>query len=523
MDQKNDCRPLLLEKAGKWLVMRVQENKVPLLASAIFGMLAYMFAFTNKLVNHDEVFCLFSKGATVDSGRWGLGALDSLFPNYSMPWIYGVITIVLMAVAICIILRIFAIGNKLLQVLLTGTILVFPSLIGTFGYMYTSSSYAVSFLLAVLAVWLLQKPSKWYALPALVCMVLSLSIYQSYIAVAASLLVLVLIRQLLQGDTAISVIGKGIYFVAFLIASLGLYCIGTGIVLRITGTVLNDYSSESITFDLSSIPTGIGLAYASFFRFLAEGYRGLIPTFLSRCMHVLFLAAAGILLLIWCFLQKGKNGSRFLLLLVLIALLPLAINCMYLITAANSIHTLVLYGFIAVYILGAMIADTCLPLIFPGKLSDLCRRIALNAVILAMAVVSVVNIYIANEAYLNLYLRYENAYAFYTSLMADVKRMPGFQEGTKLAIIGDWQEPDYYTEQFPFLDQFTGITGINGFTVDSYSRERFLKYYLGFTIPFASDAEMEAMKSSPEYKNMAVYPYYGSMAMIGDILVIKLS
>ena len=61
---------------------------------------------------------------------------------------------------------------------------------------------AVSVILAVvgavLAVWFIQKKHWLWGLPAGVCMILSLSIYQSYIAVAASLLVLVLIQQLLK-------------------------------------------------------------------------------------------------------------------------------------------------------------------------------------------------------------------------------------------------------------------------------------------------------------------------------------
>lgn len=518
MEQKN--APFLLETAAKWLGKNMKEDKVPILASILFGMLAYGFAFTNKLVNHDEVFCLFSKGATVGSGRWGLGLLDSLFPNYSMPWIYGLVTVVLMTAAICVILHIFSIRSRLLQVLLAGTILVFPSLIGTFGYMFTSSSYAVSFLLAVLAVWFLCRPCRWDFLPALFCMVASLSIYQSYIAVAASLLVLVLIRRLLQGEEILPVLRQGVWFVAFLVVSLGLYCIATAIVLRITGTEFNNYATGSIAFRLSALPAMIKLAYSSFLRFFTEGFRGLIPTALSRFAHWVCLGAAGILLLIWCFRLKGQHVSRCLLLLVLIALLPLAINCMYLFTSADSIHTLVLYSFTAVYLLAAILADTCLSMVVPGSFPGLCRRAALNALTLAMAVILVSNIYIANEAYLNMYLRYENAYAFHTSLAADIKMMPEFDENSKLALIGQWKSPDYYEAKFSDLDQLTGVSGI---MADSYSRDRFLEYYIGFPIPVASDEETAQIAQSGEFEEMAVYPYYGSMRWFDDILVVKLS
>ena len=65
---------LLLERAARFFGGKAKENALPLLSSAAFGGLAYFYAFTNKLVNHDEVQSLFMKGATVDSGRWGLGA-----------------------------------------------------------------------------------------------------------------------------------------------------------------------------------------------------------------------------------------------------------------------------------------------------------------------------------------------------------------------------------------------------------------------------------------------------------------
>jgi len=99
-------------------------NRVPLLSAMIFGILAHGFVFVNKYINHDEVFNLFGKGATVDSGRWALAALDSIFPNYSMPWIYGILTVFMIALSACLIVRIFEIRNRFLQILLAGKILL---------------------------------------------------------------------------------------------------------------------------------------------------------------------------------------------------------------------------------------------------------------------------------------------------------------------------------------------------------------------------------------------------------------
>ena len=221
--QSENTNPLLFQRILRGLVRLVKSHRIPLFSALFFGFLAHAFAFTNKLVNHDEVQSLFSKGGTVILGRWGLGALDSVFPNVSMPWIYGVMTLFLLAVSVCILVRVLRIRDKWMQALAAGLVITFPSLTGTFGYMFTSSSYGVAFLLAVLSVWLLQGKCVWYRLGALMCMVLSLSIYQAYVSITASLLVLVLIRQLLDDGDAAAVFRRGLCYVLFLALGLGLY------------------------------------------------------------------------------------------------------------------------------------------------------------------------------------------------------------------------------------------------------------------------------------------------------------
>ena len=307
---------------------------------------------------------------------------------------------------------------------------------------------------------------------------------------------------------------------AFLILSLGLYYIASQIVFRVTGTTFSSYAGDSITFSISTIPGKILLAYSNFLYFFTGRMHCLIPTGLSQLAHILCLAAIGALLLLWCFRQNGHKVIRFVLLFALVGILPLAINCMYLITSEASIHTLVLYGFVAVYVLAAVLADECMEAVSEKGVSQLLRKLALDTVTLAVSLIIVINIYVANAAYLNLHLRYENAYAFYTSLLSDIRRTPEFQEGTKIAVTGFWKNPDYFEENFEFAHY---LAGIYGFVPDSYSNESFLKYYIGVSIHFATAEEISEITASAEYADMAVYPYYGSMQMFDDVLVIKLS
>lgn len=515
MEELSTTSPLFLEKAADRAAILFRSFRVPFLSSIFFGLLAYGFAITNKLINHDEAHSLFIKGGTVSSGRWGLGILDTIFPNYSMPWIYGLLTIVLVAVGICILVSLFSIRNRLLQGLLAGSIMVFPSLIGLYGYMFTSCSFALSFLLSIASAAFIQKRRIPFVLLAACCLVFSLSIYQSYVSMTAGLLVLLLIRQLLTGSDPLAVLKQGIFYVVFLVACMVTYYLSNQIIFRITDTELGSYASGYFTFTPSAIFNGAILAYRNFYRFFSEGLCGLIPTGFSRMLHMILLGISVILVINLCLVRKYSVCTLLLLTLLLIVL-PLAINCMYMITAEDSIHTLVLYGFVNLYICILILADLTLD----AESNKYPIRMILNLLTGIFSLVIVINTYIANQAFLNLYLRYENAYAFYTSLAADIKMQPEFTEDTVLAVIGTYQQPEFYTEQFTDVHS---ITGVYGFVPDNYSKKRFLEYYLGITIPFASSEEIAQISSSFEFEEMPVYPYYGSLRTIGDYLVVKLS
>lgn len=519
MEPQTCPQTLIWETGARWLWERLKAYRVPFLSTLIIGFLCYLFSFTNKLINHDETYCLFTKGATVTSGRWGLGLLDSVFPNVSMPWIYGVMALVLIAAGVCVIVRLFRIRRPLFQVLLAGCVISFPSLIATVSYMFTLAPYALSFLLAVTSLYLLKSRFRCRFLLAVGCMVGSLSIYQAYISIAAGLLVLLLIRRLLTGEDVPGVVKTGFSYLGFLIASLGSYYLATRLVNLVLHIDFNGYAGDSLSFRLSDIPGDILTAYGNFLSFFTTGYRGLINGSLCRWMHYFCLTAAGILLIFWGISRKKREIARFLLLAVLIGLLPLAINCMHLFSAEDAVHSLVLYGFIAVYVFVLMVADVCLDLPIPRIFQRLSRG-AQHLGVLALAVILACNIYLANQVSLNLYLRYENAYAFYTGLVAQLQQTPGFDENTRIAVMGDYQSPKFYSDNFSFTSELTGTTG---FLPSSYSKYRFLEYYLGITVPVSWDEELAFLREEEEFIQMPVYPNAGCCKMIGDYFVVKLS
>ena len=485
--------------AGVW-----RDNRLPFLSALLFGLAAHGYAFGNKLLNHDEIESLFGKGATVTSGRWGLELVKILFPDWSMPWIYGLISLTLIAAAVCLMLKLLDIRSGFLRVLLPALIVSFPSLTGTFCFMFTSSAYAWSFFLTVLAVYLFKDGDLRRGIFSIVLLVLALGIYQSYISVAASLFLLLMIRDALDGERSVpEIIRFGVKALAVMLAAVALYYAVTMMVFRITGAEFNDYVTENVNGKLS-LPRRVRMAYDAFLYIFTFRNFYLITSEFSRCLHIaLGIVTAGTI----AFLAlRGKKWLHAALAACLLVLLPLSICCMFLIMSQESIHTLVMYSFVSVYLLMALAAER---LKIPS---------ADKALALPLAVIVMCNVYFANMCYLKLTLQYENARAFYTVLCTRVESVPGFDEDCELALVG---RQENLLHSFPEMDTEL-FMGVNRDLVNIYSRENLIRCYLGLDIPFADESTLESLENDPRVLDMAEYPYDGSIKKIDNMLVVRL-
>lgn len=493
-----------------------KSNILPFFSAFTAGMLACMFALTNGLTNFDDVSALFDKGATLYVGRWGLDYISWLLPDYSMPWINRLIGLLFICVGTCFIMYIFRIRNPLLRVVLPATISVFPAFTGDMIYTFMIADYGLAFLFAILSVYFAQEDfkHKWLirALGILLT-TLAMSIYQAYVAMVSSLFLVILLYYLLVlREKTSAVIARGIYFIIHLAVSGILYYAVMKILMVVCTTQLDAYAQWMIMPERSIINAVLD-AYSTIINVLNGAY-GLMPTAFSRVLHLLLFAALFYEVLRF-FLHCETNGERALGVLILM-LLPLSVFFMVVITSEKG-HTLMYYSFIAFYVLLAILleADT-------EKREDMPmhQRIVSGCSLIIMFLVIICNSFAANEAYLRVYLNYENTYAYYTTLLTQVYMTPGFDEDTTLCIVGQSEEQRYQFQQF---DNQTMIHGTEGVNHNDYSYYSFIRYFIGSDIPLASAEQIAEVSSEDEFKVMPIYPYYGSVAKMGDMMVVKLS
>lgn len=476
---------------------------VPYLSALVMGLFAHGYAFTNKLLNADETAALFSKGADITSGRWGLTVSSYIFPDASMPWIYGVISLLLLSAAACITVRIFRIKSTLLQGLLAGAITVFPAQTGTFCFMYTSAPYALAVLLTVLSVYLCTEGKPWGYISACLLLAFALLIYQAYISIAASYFVILLILRTADSEEKISDILKSAagYFL-LLLAALVIYLAATYIVKLVGG---NEYQEYEV-FAEGSIPHRIMTAYSSFAGMIFKSGFGFVPSGLSMAAHIVCGAAA--VLVIVCACAKKRDTKKLALLLLLLAVYPLSVNCLYLIASVNIIHSVSQFGFVSVYVITAAAADR----LMRGRV-----LMAKDAVIAALALIIAGNVFFANEIYLKMYLEYENAYAFYNTLTAQAMDMPLYSRFTVLDIVGNEHRGEFSPDRI----DTKGLVGPNENLIDIYTRCDFILNYLGQN----QYMYREDIIWADWFYDMPVYPDPGSIMMPegDDRVIIKLS
>ncbi len=508
-----DENDYLMIRCWRWFCFQAKHYRAVLISALVVGALTYAFAFTNKLVNFDDVNALFRKGASLTSGRWGLDYISWLFPDYSMPWIYGVIGIALVTAAACIVVSIFEIRHPLLQALMTGLMVSSPTVIGTSTYMFAFSSYMLSLLLAVIAVWLASKRNVLPKIAGILISVLSMSIYQAYISLTAGLFVaLLLFRLTVKGDSVGQVIKDGVLFLVHLIATIAIYYGVLHLLLSVRDTTLNEYAEHMTDTESFGFLKRVKHTYTIFIEEILHGSHGFIPAAMSRILHIVCFAGLGIEMAGW--MIRCKNLPQILMSVVLIILLPPAVGAIVLI--ASSVHALVFFAFVTVYVLFCMVMDARFT---SGMRSEALNCAVKNVLTVSMLLIIISNVYTANKVFLRVYLSYENSYSFFTSLVTQIKEDPDFTEGTKLALIG---ETDQYVYPFEEFTQDGYIVGTHGFDVNDYSRNNFIRYYLGFDAEFASEDEVKELAVTAEFENMNCYPYYGSMQKIGDCLVVKL-
>ena len=214
-----------------------------------------------------------------------------------------------------------------------------------------------------------------------------------------------------------------------------------------------------------------------------------------------------------CWLLSAKSGKRRWLLPLLLLSLLFSLNMLFFIINPKSIHTLVQYGYVSMYVLFIILACP------EDSIANASRRFSVlipKAFYALMLLIMVHNVYLANEASLLQFVNFQSECAELSGIITRVESMPEYQPDTKLALIG------IESTSRPNVSQlFSSARRITGIAEYYYSYEQLMRLYLGYNGEFASAEEKAELQETTEFAEMQAYPYYGSIHAIDGYIVVK--
>lgn len=501
------------------------KNKVILISSGFWALLAHGMGLFNKYSVHDDTAHQFSVGATYSSGRWMLGVLDEAVSkltgstHYSTPLFNGTLSIIFIAL-ICILVSMFLeINNSFLNIGLTGIMITFPVVTGLFGYMFTAPYYLFGTLTGVLGCYLLCKYSEWYFyLVGILLMACSVGVYQANIPICISVLLVYMIKKVIEqnGFEWKELFKFIMYYIVACVGFMSAYFIINKLFLLYKHAELSNYKGIN-NFGYTTITEyfrRIILAYKEFFNPTDDVSYNMFPFSLEVFYKVTIVMT--IMLSAYIAYQKlRENILAGMFLVSLMILLPLAVNFIYVMCDVSGIHTLMMYGGVGTFVYFIWLVN------YMSQKNPQFPKINQAVIILSATLILCINLLycrFANICYLKADYVQKQAISYYTTLITRIKSVEGYTAQTRVVYINEYRKSD---ATIPRITQFEAIR-ISPYhwscIINDYKWRGSMVLWCGFNPKTADSAMYEQL---PEVIQMPCYPSDGSIKMIEDVLVVK--
>ena len=502
-----------------------REYKIAFFSTFFIAILIHIYKFVNTLPNHDSIYNYYSDQNVLGSGRWALSLACGVSSYFDLPWVIGVLSCLFIALTVVVIVALFKLKNPILIGLIGALLAASPATTETFFFLFTADGYMIAMLLATLAVYfsrIEENRLSGFVLSG-VCICVSCGIYQAYVSFALLLAICYFVDELLQNNYS-----KQSYFkwilrqIVIYVVSLAVYFVIWKLCMRLTGTVANDYQgiSEVGTISLGLLVRGLlnsiktTILYFLQWNVLEHGFT------LYSILNLVFLGIMVAGIFISC--RKSNIFKRkwmvVLLALCLAAIMPFA-GIWHFVSDDVGYRAMMLQSLTLLFVLTAVLYERW------------AKPVLSNIVGTFLIIIVVNNALMANISYFYLNLCYERSYAEGIEMMIEIHDLQNEYDFNKIAVVGN----RIYEVQYEDLDSETGKARASGkihilsgglektLLYDSDRTTKFLQATFGLDLEVVGWMQRNKLLDSAEVQAMGCWPERDSIAVIDDILVIKLS
>ncbi|WP_026498424.1 glucosyltransferase domain-containing protein [Butyrivibrio sp. WCD2001] len=487
--------------------------------SFITGLLVHFFMISNKITNLDDIVCVPGVGGGKVLGRWLQDPIHDIFSPWSAPALNGIMAIIFLSAAACVIVSVLKIESITGAVLVGVMMMTLPSTASNMYYMYLAPIFALSILASVLNVYLTSKYTYGFIL-GIVLQFLSMACYQAYFGLSASLFVLAYFLMLMDGAKVSLVIKKGLR------SLLGLAVAMAGYLISLKFVDLSEYKGLSSIGHTSPADLALSILRAyhrgvQYFVTAPESFMKGAPTLFNRVL-VVFLIILVVLLFIWK--KTFSEISRGVICLILLAIFPLALGLVYVMAPELShASTVMIYSYSVFYFF--LIAG--MERIMRGE-EGTKKKVSVflaSLIFIGLILEAYAGARVINNSYYRSYVAQNRVMQYYNRIISKLED-GGYKYGEPMAILGG-----FYPDPLPvaahsmhgaILADFEGATLEEHLFLPTH-RDRFIQIWFGIDTGDITTEKKEKLMKTAEFKEMSNYPEDGCVKQIDGVWVVKLN
>lgn len=502
----------------------------------IAGLLAHLYAFTNHLYNYDEIWHTPTGfGTGTQMGRWSLSVMAWFVKRffgdvYTIPFINGMIALLFHVLAACLVVSVLNVEDKLMAGMVGAVMVTFPAFTCQNYYMFTTHYYGFSLFCCAMGAWIITKKKRNVIniILAEAFLVFGVGIYQSFFATAVCMVVGFLIVKYIEKDySLIDIVKECGFLLIYLAAGMALYFVSNKIALTITGLKIEEHAENYDT--MGQITPGLLVdslikCYKTFLKLPFRDVYGINPTIIVKLTFFVAITVFGYMVLYMLFSNRTVYNRVAVCLLVLAV--PIATNLVIIMASTSGVmYSIMVYEIVFMLVLAVGGMDA----IYRTTLNNRDSLIIVKKLNLKMysvysfflLITVLVYIWFANGNYLA--LEYTNVHdeAYFTTMMAQIKSVEGYNDDLPLVIIGQIQDEKSNTAGNMIGNTFT-LGGKIDSNVKAYSGWNIMTKVIGYNKEVLwSDEDAEHYSNLDEVKSMPCYPENGAIRVVDGAIVIK--
>lgn len=255
-------------------IFRNDKVLVFLLGSGLIFLLCYGLVANDFVYNHDSVGRMYDGMNSITSGRFMSKPLTDIlaFGTYN-PINASSLTFIFMTLSSIVVSKIFEIKSLFKQLLVSGFIFSYPIFAFFWWYGNDIWLYSLSLLLSIFAMYNVVKSNSVGRIIAVLCIVLSLGIYQSFLSTLTTAFIVYYILKIFK-DKDVDFKNMFINFGVLVLGAVCYYIILNGllVIYDVQMTTYKGADQIGLLSIVKNIPRSIALAYYDFTNFvLARG------------------------------------------------------------------------------------------------------------------------------------------------------------------------------------------------------------------------------------------------------------